>query len=149
MSQDAPTLYANQSDFGSICPPDVLARCFRSQQDYTDNCAAACACQSWHETFRDRAEQIKIQQNPLNVYSLSSTCLQEFTRLHTVNLGLAADWPRSDVLLRWTRVLRWIETWQSCSSFLLLLEVSQLLSLRLESFERLQSALTLTDLAYP
>lgn len=47
----------SKSDW-SICPPDVLARCFESQQTCRDNTAAACVCTSWRDSFRDYTHQI-------------------------------------------------------------------------------------------
>ena len=85
----------------STCLPGVLAKCFRSQQDYIDNSAAACVCTSWRDTFRDCAAQIKIQQNPLNEALLSPTYLRQFEGLHTVDLRLATDRPQQSVAGRW------------------------------------------------
>lgn len=76
------------------CPPDVLAKCFKSQHDYVDNSAAACVCTTWRDTFRGCAEQIKIQQNPLNEALLSPTYLQQFEGLRRVELGRGLGWPK-------------------------------------------------------
>ena len=108
----------------STCQPDVLARCFKSQQDYIDNSAAACACRSWRDTFRGCAEQIEVQQNPLNEALLSPTYLQQFEGLHTVELGRGPEWPqqhsgswlRAEVVKPQTKranVLGWTQTMQS------------------------------------
>lgn len=83
-------------DLWSTCPPDILAKCFRSQQEYVDNSAAACACTSWRDTFRGSAECVTIHRNPLNEGSLSRTYLRQFTRLHTVELRLEGEWPLQD-----------------------------------------------------
>ena len=79
-----------EQDSWSTCPPAVLASCFNSQQDYTDNSAAACACTSWHDTFRSSVGQIRIHQNPIN--EVPSTYLHQFTGLHTVELEIGPDW---------------------------------------------------------
>ena len=105
-------------DLWSKCPPDILARCFNSQQDYTDNSAAACVSKTWRDIFWGCAEQIKIQQNPFNEGSLSSTYLQHFTGLHTVELGSGPEWQQqhsSATLLqhRLQWVTRWTEMMQS------------------------------------
>ena len=109
----------------STCPPDVLAKCFKSQQDYVDNSAAACVCKPWRDTFRACAEQIKIQQNPLNEALLSPTYLRQFEGLHTVDLGLGPGRPQQSVAGSWLRdaadtqqnkwadVHRWTQTMQS------------------------------------
>ena len=105
-------------DLWSKCPPDVLARCFKSQQDYTDNSAAACVSTTWRDAFWGCAEQIKIQQNPFNMGSLSSTYLQQFTRLHTVELGLGPEWQQqqSSITLQQHRLqgaIHWTEMMHS------------------------------------
>ena len=80
----------------SQCPPDVLARCFKSQQDFVDNSAAACVSISWRDAFKGCAEQIKVQQNPANKGSMPSTYLQQFTGLHTFELESGPDWQQQD-----------------------------------------------------
>ena len=76
----------------STCPRDVLAKCFKSQHDYIDNSAAACVCISWRDTFRGCAEQVKVQQNPLNEALLCPTYLQQFEGLRTLELGRESGW---------------------------------------------------------
>ena len=112
-------------DLWSKCPPDVLTRCFNSQQDYTDNSAAACVNRSWRDTFRNCAEQIKIQQKFLNDGSLSPNHLQQFTKLHTAELGLGPFWqnqhssswkrPWENISpqVRLNRIVRWTNMVQS------------------------------------
>ena len=80
----------------SDCPPDVLARCFTSQQDFNGNSAATCVCRSWRDTFRGCAEQISIDQNRLQEGPLGSTYLQQFSGLHTVESEQKhrGSWPR-------------------------------------------------------
>ena len=110
--------YPEPQDLWSKCPPDVLARCFKSQQDYTDNSAAACVSKSWRDAFQGCAEQIKIQQNPFNEGSLSSTYLKQFTRLHTVELGIEPEWQQqhASIILQQHRLQEanhWTEMMQS------------------------------------
>ena len=118
----------------STCPPDILAKCFKSQQDYKDNSAAACVCTSWHDTFRNCAEQIEIQQNPLNEALLSPTYLKQFTSLQKVELGLGPEWPDQHSTSghwlwagapkpRWEDVPRWTETMQSIPTSCYLLKL--------------------------
>lgn len=76
----------------SACPIDILVRCFKAQQDYTDNSAAACVCRLWRDTFQTSAEQISIQQNPLNEGLFSSTYLQQFKELQTVEVARGHEW---------------------------------------------------------
>lgn len=94
-----PDASLDEQDLWSTCPPAVLARCFNSQQNYTDNSAAACACTAWHDTFRSSVGQIRIHQNP--IHEVPSTYLHQFTGLHTVELGIGPDWQQhSDSWLR-------------------------------------------------
>lgn len=60
----------------SICPPDVLARCFRTQQDFKDNTAAACVCTSWRDSFRDYVQQMIIDFRTFKQRQSHSTHLQ-------------------------------------------------------------------------
>lgn len=79
-------------DLWSACPPDILARCFKAQLDYTDNAGAGCASKCWNEIFRSCGAEVAVFQNPLNEGLLSSTYLRQFGDLHTVHLAKGADW---------------------------------------------------------
>lgn len=80
----------------STCPPDVLAKCLKLQQDYVDNSAAACACTSWRDTFRGCAEEIRLQHNPINQTLLPSTYLRQFKGLRTVEVAIGPEWAQQD-----------------------------------------------------
>lgn len=123
----------------AACPPDILAKCFKSQQDYVDNSAAACACTSWRDTFRGCAEDIRVQLSPLNQAALPSTYLRQFKGLCRVEVAVGPKWiqQHSGSWLtagdighdkesegRWTETVRsipasccWLKLYSLCTSF--------------------------------
>ena len=121
----------------SACPIDVLVRCFKAQQDYTDNSAAACVCRPWRDTFRTSAEHISIQQNFLNEGLLSPTYLQQFKGIHTVEVARGLDWqhrqpsswltavehPQQQPESSTADVHRWYQTMQSVPASCCLLKI--------------------------
>ena len=101
----------NSQALWSQCPLDVLARCFKSQQDFVDNSAAACVSISWRDAFKGCAEQIKVQQNPANKGPLPSTYLQQFMGLHTFELESGPEWRQQDSSITPQHRLRMATLW--------------------------------------
>ena len=76
----------------SDCSPDVLARCFSTQADYTDNCAAACVCKSWLAAFRNCAEEFSFYSNSSRACPFPATYMRQFQNLSKICLARDADW---------------------------------------------------------
>ena len=104
----------------SICPPDILKRCFCTQLDYVDNAAAACVCKLWRETFRAGGSNIKLeygtlrsQPDPLYLHQFASMTTVTLTAL-PIAVG-SKHWlgDEADSNQQHTGVSKWIETMQA------------------------------------
>ena len=104
----------------SICPPDILKRCFCTQLDYVDNAAAACVCKLWRETFRAGGPIIKLEYGTLRSQP-DPLYLHQFANVTTVTLTAlpiavgSKHWlsDEADSNQQHTGVSNWIETMQT------------------------------------
>lgn len=90
----------------SVCPSDVLKRCFCTQSDYRDNTAVACVCKLWRKTFRAGGQNIELEYGTLRSQP-DPLYLHQFADVTTVALtGLPIPVGQYAVARMWAETMQ-------------------------------------------